>query len=175
METEITYPMKCKTLRKKILSYADGELSAYQNATIQNHLNDCADCRKQVDRLSHLFDGADEVNRIAPSPFLWTRLSVRIDAYESHRNYFSTIRERMLKYAMSIGVLLIFSIGIGTGIFLGSFPESQISDIVEREIIQPADEQFIQSSYINTFENLPPKSLGAIYMALSPENKERKK
>ena len=170
---EMIDKMKCNILRKKLLAYSDGELSPRQSTAIRNHLNHCPDCKKQFEMLSNIFNSADGFKRTVTPHSLWTKLSSKIEEYESRRNHFSAFWEIMQRYAVSLGILVIFGIGIFAGIFLGSFPDSKSSDAAGMEPALSARAQFIQSSFLETFNDLPPRSIGGIYKALALENNER--
>lgn len=159
--------MKCKKVRKKLVLFLDGELSEKQRIEIQNHLNSCPDCLKQVDVLLKIWDVSGELERIEPSPYLWNNLSLRIAEYESSKNLFSTFFETIARYAVPATAVVIFLIGIFTGIYLGSFPNSQKPKDSSLNSDVTAKEKFMRSSYLDSFDDLPPESIGGIYITLA--------
>lgn len=161
--------MKCKKLRKKLILFLEGELSEKQRIEIQNHLNGCPSCLKQVELLSKVWEGAGELERIEPSPYLWNKLSLRIAEYENSQNLFSAFFEKIARYAIPATTTLIFLIGIIVGIYLGSFSNSQNAKASRINSVDAAREKFVKSSYLDSFDDLPPESIGRIYITLASE------
>ena len=161
--------MKCKKVRKKLLIFLDEELSERQRIEIQNHLNGCPGCLKQVGVLSKLWTVAGELERIEPSPYLWNNLSLRIAEYESSKNLFSAFFETIDRYAVPATTIVIFLIGIFIGISLGNFPNSQKPKASSLNSDVTAKEKFVKSSYLDSFDDLPPESIGGIYITLESE------
>jgi hypothetical protein len=163
--------MKCNCVRKIVLSHSDEELSERQTAAIQDHLNSCPDCLRQFETLSKFFNSAREFNRIQPSPFLWKKLSSRIDEYESSRNPFTNLLEILPKYATAFAVIVFISLGIYIGIFLGSAPDPQRPYNSRAYSTLAVEDQFVESLYLDIFDDLPPESLGGIFITLTSEKK----
>ena len=161
--------MKCKKVRKKLLIFIDGELSEKHRIEIQNHLNGCPDCLKQVNVLSKIWDIAGELERTEPSPYLWNKLSLRIAEYESSHNLFSALFETIARYSVSATAVMTFLIGIFIGIYLGSFPNFQKPKASSLNSDVTAKEKFVKSLHIDSFDDLPPESIGGIYITLASE------
>ena len=166
---EGTNKMKCKKVRKKLLLFLDGDLSEKQRIKIQHHLKGCPGCLKQVDVVSKLWNDAGELERIESSPYLWNRLSLRIAKYESSKNLFSAFFETIARYAVPATAVVILLIGIFSGIYLGSFPNSQQLDASRLNSDITAKERFVRSSYLDSFDDLPPESICGIYNVLTSE------
>ena len=164
--------MKCKKVRKKLLIFLDGELPEKQKIEIRNHLNGCTDCLNQIDVLSKLLDISIKPKRIESSPYLWNKLSLRIAEYESSQNLFSAFFETMARYAVPAAVIVIFLSGIFIGIFLGSFPNSQKSKASSLNSDVTTKEKFVRSSYLDSFDDLPPESIGGILVTLRQKKSE---
>ena len=158
--------MKCKKVRKNFLIFLDRELSDKRSIKIRNHLNGCTDCLKQMQFLSKVWSGEGELERIEASPYLWNKLSQRIAEYEDSRNLFSAFFETIARYAVPATATVVVSVGILIGIYLGSFPNSQNSESSSQSSVVTDKERFAQSSYLDSFADLPPESLGGIYVAL---------
>jgi predicted anti-sigma-YlaC factor YlaD len=160
--------MKCKNVRKKIFSYIDKELSNRESSKIQNHLNECAYCKKQYDILSVIFTGTENYEKAIPSPYLWTRLSSKIEEFEKCKSHFWI---RIPKFAESLVMVVLFLISITIGIFLGNFPNLNNSETTDLKPALTENDKFVRSSYVETFDDLPPQSVGGVYVSLEFEKR----
>lgn len=158
--------MKCKKVQKKLLLFWDNELSSRWTMKIKNHLDRCSECSEHFARLSKIWEFTGDFEQIEPSHYLWNRLSLKTSEYEKNRNIFSDFVEIIGRYAVPISATLIFLIGIVTGIYLGSFSTYQAPDSSTQETALTPNEQFVKSSYLDAFDDLPPESIGGIYIAL---------
>lgn len=165
--------MKCKTLRKKTMSYTDCELSSRQNSKIRDHLQHCEECIRQLEVFSQIFDNALRFNRISASPHTRTKLISRIKEYENRRNRFSDIRELFPKYTTAFGLVGLVAVGICFGIFLGNYSTSPLPGSTGFESTLPVEERYVQSSYLSAFDDLPSQSIGGIYITLDDKNSQR--
>ena len=163
--------MKCSRVRKVLLSHADEELPARRRKAVQEHLKNCEDCFRQYEMLSNIFSDAREFERVQHSPFLWTKLSSRIEEYESSRNPFTRFMEFFPRYAMTFAIVAFISLGIVTGIFLGSTPDSQRRYDPGSNSNLTAEDQFVESLCLDVFDDLPPESLGGIFVTMTSEKK----
>ena len=158
--------MKCDKVRKKLLIFLDGELPEKQKVEIQNHLNGCPGCLKQVEVLLKIWDVAEGLERIEPSPYLWNKLSLRVVEYESSQNLFSAFFRTISRYTVPATVVVIFLIGILAGIYLGSSTNFQKIKTSNISSVATAREKFVRSSYLDIFDDMPAESIGGIYIAL---------
>ena len=65
---------------------------------------------------------------------------------------------------------LLFLIGVFTGIYLGTFPNSQKSNTSRMKPMISAREEFIRSNYLDSLDDMPSDSIGRIYITLVPNN-----
>ena len=72
--------MKHKEIQKKLLRYLDDELPQEERSEIQNHLERCEQCRQDIDLLSGAWNLSQPIKRSQPSPFLWNKISARLDS-----------------------------------------------------------------------------------------------
>ncbi len=70
--------MRHKTIQKLLSGYLDGELTPANRETVENHLAQCASCRRYVERLKLLLDQPDltAFPRLTPDPFLPGKIRV---------------------------------------------------------------------------------------------------
>lgn len=161
--------MKCKKVKKRLLIFIDGDLSEKHRIKIQNHLNGCPDCLKQLNVLSKIWDVTGELEKIEPSPYLWNKLSLRIVEYENNQNIFSAFFETIVRYAVPATAVITLFIGIFAGILLGSIPNSQKLETSSLKSEVSAREKFVKSFYLDSFDDLPQESIGGIYITIASE------
>ena len=163
--------MKCKHVRKNFLLLLDAELSIRKQKKFQHHLEDCSSCRQQLAQAKNLYSVIDKLSEPSPPPFLWTRVSAVIHKFESSRTPLTTLIDRLPKLAASFSMILLFSAGIGAGIFLGSTPGTfpVINTAVES---LSSDEYFVQASGLDTFDALAPQSISSVYAVFTFNTKQ---
>ena len=93
-----------------------------------------------------------ELEGIEPSLYLWDNLLKRISSTKS------LIRKRTFHILAPITATIILIVGILTGIYLGKTLYSESKSFVQKENIELL--------YLNTFNDLPPDSIGGIYTSL---------
>jgi len=111
--------MKHKNIQKKLLRYIDAELPENERQEIETHLKQCEQCRKDVELLSGTWYLSQQVKVAHPSPFLWEKISNRLDV-ETQKNYLiyraaSFIREMAQPALTAAAVILALFIGIQIG------------------------------------------------------------
>jgi len=74
--------MLCRTVKKFLSSYLDGELVLSQKERIEKHLSECADCRKELESLKGVVSSVSALGSslftIEPSPEILSRVRDRI-------------------------------------------------------------------------------------------------
>ncbi len=71
--------MKHKEIQKKLLRYIDAELPQEERKEIQLHLEQCEQCRKDVELLYGVWNISQSIERMQPSPFLWNKISAQLE------------------------------------------------------------------------------------------------
>lgn len=66
--------MVCSDVVLKLSEYVDGELSQSDMALVDDHLNDCSDCRSEVSQLRALSQAVAAMPEITPPAFLLARI-----------------------------------------------------------------------------------------------------
>jgi len=70
--------MNCNEVRNRLGALLDDELAPEARTALDRHLQGCAGCRAELDRLARLDAELDLVPRIEPNPFFLTRLRQRV-------------------------------------------------------------------------------------------------
>ena len=68
--------MTCWTIRKRLPGYLDGALATREHKPISEHLDFCADCRRELERYRKLSQLMGRVERVAPPADLAVRIRV---------------------------------------------------------------------------------------------------
>ena len=155
--------MKHKEIRKKLLRYIDLELSEKERAEIQLHLERCEQCREDFQLLSGAWKLSQPIKRAQPSPFLWNKISARLDEKVQRGQLIHKavlfIRQTARPALTAAIVLLGFFIGIklGNRLFMENLSSWQTSEVS----IQSQSEFGLEN-----FRVLPSSSLGSELAAL---------
>ena len=159
--------MNHKQTEEKLLIYIDGDLSTRDMAAVQEHLEQCSSCKKYLDLLSEVWKAEADVKCENPSPFLWTRLEARIDEYERNQNLFTDFFKRLIRLALPAVTLSILVGGILLGVYLGNIPASGNTQKADVQSSPQERERFFNSIYLDSFRDLPPESVGGVYITLA--------
>lgn len=72
--------MNCDEVKNLMSAYFDGELSDEVREQVQQHVEGCADCRKELDGFSRLSQLASSATVSPPSAELWKRIESGLDS-----------------------------------------------------------------------------------------------
>lgn len=149
--------MRCSKAEKYLSPYIDGELGAKQVALLESHLAQCGRCSREfgeIKRLRSLFSQAERFS--APSGFraeVMERVSGKPAKGFSLFPVFTRFAEAV------VIVLAITAGGIMGGMLINSLSPHH------------KGEQVVASLSLETFEALPPDSLGRAYLAMTEERR----
>ncbi|NOY60725.1 MAG: zf-HC2 domain-containing protein [Calditrichaeota bacterium] len=161
--------MEHKEIRKKLLSYIDNELPPDEIAEIQLHLEQCAQCRKDIQLLSGVWNLPQSKRQMQPSPFLWNKISAQLEEKrqtgQSIHKVTKFIRQ-MAKPALTAAVIII---GVFIGIKIGHrMSRAQLSSQQITIISVQSQDEF----GLENFRILPSSSLAgelAVFMDFENE------
>lgn len=157
--------MKCKKVEKNLAAFLEKELPMKMQSEIKNHLKECSQCSHLVTGLTQFWKSFDATERIEPSPYFWNKLSLKIAQQVERRYSFQEIFERGFRVLVPIAGTIILVIGLVVGNYLGRSLYSTSLKTAERETAI-LEENFIKSLHLSTFDDLPPESVGRIYLSL---------
>lgn len=158
--------MHCKQIRKRLLLYLDDELPPAQREVVQRHLASCAHCAEHHKQLEKIWRNPVACETIEPSPWLWSRIVARLSDTRDGWAPLSELRRWIADHAVPIAATAMIVIGILTGIFLGSMPQTARRSTSTATAMANARTDFIKTSYLDAFDDLPPSSIGGAYLAL---------
>ena len=99
--------MSCTDFRRRFDAYLDRELDTTDRAAVEQHLEDCRDCRREIEAQQSVIDAAHALEKtLTPSRDLWPAIERRIEAGRS------TSQTGWLQWAAAAIALLVLSIPI---------------------------------------------------------------
>ena len=161
--------MKCSKVTKKLLSFLDKELSEKESSVIQEHLNHCPNCSRRANALAEFYSPSENLETVNSPAFLWEKVYQKITDYENNHHPLTQFFETVPRYATAVAMIVIFFMAVLTGIYLGSNPNFQNSETLTVTTEISAEEEFINATYINSFDDIPSESVGGVYLTLKAE------
>lgn len=109
--------MKCRTARKWISEYIDGDLNAAQKVSLDKHCARCEDCEKLMRDFQKISSRAKDLAPLSPSESTWAKIQEKMTAQEQRvwtlapqkQSRFSRPR---LSTVLSAAILLIVVVGL---------------------------------------------------------------
>jgi hypothetical protein len=147
-------------IQEKLLLYLDGNLSNEEMQQIREHLSTCSVCAEQYDALASVWLSERRLEKIKPSPFVWTRLQTLIKEYEQTPVFVWDLKKIFGGISLRPIPALAVIVAIVVGIYLGSPRESQ--KYKPAQLVSAADELGLDQ-----FEIIPPGSLGSTLINIS--------
>ena len=148
--------MKHDKFQLNLLHLLDGELPAAQAAEMERHLSECPDCVRKLAAVRQVWKAACEAGRVEPPPFLHARIAARVREYETNRHFVSGLTGFLSRLAQRGALVFLVAGAVGVGIYLGR----SASD-------NPRNSAQAGLSYLDIFYDLPPQSLGGVYITLA--------
>jgi hypothetical protein len=110
--------MKHKTIQKRLLRFLDNELPENEFRLIKSHLATCNTCRNHLQQLTAIWQVARPIPRISPPPFVWTRLSHRLEN-EKRVDFWKRVARHLWPYARPAVAVTTILVTILVGIEFG--------------------------------------------------------
>jgi len=111
--------MKHKTVKRKLLRYLDNDLPEGEFKAVRQHLSTCPECSNYLQQLEKIWFTEQPVTPIEVPPFLWTRLSVRLES-KSQSPITKRVTTTMSQFISKAWVPAAIVITIFSGILFGS-------------------------------------------------------
>lgn len=162
--------MKCRNVQKRLSAYQDGELKVKGQDRIKAHLIDCPECRKQYERLLHIWDALDNLPDIQPRPEFILRVRKRISGTDKKR-FFPRLRPIFQIFPSPLAMVTLLLVGLVLGIYLGNVLfEEGLSTFQGR---QPRyAQEHVSLASIRTFDMVPPETLAHGYLKMASYQEE---
>lgn len=88
--------MTCKQIRRKLPGYLDGALSAAERAPLGGHLEQCPDCRRELERYRRLSSLVARAERPAPPADLALRIRIVVSRARNRPGWGRRVWDRSL-------------------------------------------------------------------------------
>lgn len=149
--------MRCSKSRKYLSPYIDGELKADEIARIKSHISMCDRCSREFSELERLHSLFGQTACFSAPQGFHAKVMERLNCQSVKRFSLFPVFTR---FAEAAAVIVAITAGIMTGGLLinGFIPHHR-------------GEQVAASFPLETFEALPPDSLGKAYLAVTEEKR----
>jgi hypothetical protein len=155
-------------IQEKLLLYLDGNLPDKEVQQIREHLSSCSDCAEQNKVLASVWQSESRLEKVTPSPFLWTRLQASIKEYEQTPVFVSDLKIIFQGIALRPIPALAVIAAIVFGIYLGTPREPQRYEHTQSvsQLVGAPDELGLDQ-----FDVIPPGALGSTLVNNSKRQK----
>ena len=157
--------MDHRFLKDRILLYLDGELPAQEDQQCRDHLNGCRQCRQLLETFTSVWQNENEAPVSVASARLKARIDTAIGGQEIPLSIQVPFKERLAYIVRPVLMVATLVIGILVGSYLGQIsttPRIEDAPIASNEI-----EQELVLPYMESFQDLPPESVGRVYMMVT--------
>lgn len=154
--------MNHEKIKKKLLLYIDGDLPESEMSLMREHINICPDCKETLRKLSGVWNMDNNIEHIAPSPYLWTKLESKINNLEQNENYSLKELTRSFLRPVLIGVIFFMIIALGymqgnsisnsTDINMDSVYKEKIADIFYLDKLDRFSSEYMTVAYNENLE-----------------------
>jgi predicted anti-sigma-YlaC factor YlaD len=147
--------MKCSEIRIKLSAYLDGEVTDQEKKTLSDHLDNCLDCRNELQALHSVRDGLQVIDNMEVPLYFFTRLKQRIVDQEEHMPFIERIRQFALPGFAVVLTLLALVLG-------NTMARTIYKGVAEPELTTETANVF----GIEAFDDYPEGSVSSIYSEL---------
>lgn len=149
--------MRCSQAGKYFSPYLDGELGTTDAARLEAHLAHCDRCSGKLDEIRRLHGLFMQVERFSAPPGFSARVMETADAHPVKGFSFFPVFARFVE----AGVFLLV---ITAGIMSGGMLMNALAP-------HHKSTQVVSSLSLETFEAVPPDSMGSAYLAMTEEGR----
>lgn len=160
--------MSHRHIQHQLILYLDGELADSDMTQIRTHLEQCPSCRRHLESIACLWRQKPE--RVPAPPYLWTRVEARIKEKTRPQPIGFKVLGRLAWLSRPAIMLATLVVGILIGAYLGNLPSSS-SDTANAQTTVQDNEGVLNASYLESFNDMPPGSVGQAYMLLASESR----
>jgi len=146
--------MRCSRAGKYLSSYIDGELQAYDRVLLESHLAQCSGCARKLEELRRVHSLFVDAERFSAPRGFSAEVINKVSAQPLRG--FSLI-PFFARFAEVAAVLLAITAGTMSG------------SILTNALTPYQRESVVASLSLETFETMPPDSLGSAYLNLLEE------
>jgi len=147
--------MRCSKAGKYLSSHIDGELEAYERALLESHLVQCRMCARKLEELTRVHSLFADAERFSAPQGFSAEVMAKVSA-QPPRGF--ALIPFFTRFAEVAAVLLAITAGIMSG-----------SILTNALALHHRGEIVVASLSLETFEALPPDSLGRAYISMTEE------
>ncbi|MBC8438597.1 MAG: zf-HC2 domain-containing protein [Deltaproteobacteria bacterium] len=149
---------RCKDIRKKISAFQDGEVNQAQKESIEIHLQNCRECKKEFEAMMLTYQSIDKLPQIEHGPMFTQQVMAGINKTSWLDRFLNNIlRPLPVPAAMTAMVM----IGLLSGALLGNLViQDQLNPLELSFPWNSPDQEIIVSSLsLDSFNAVPPGSI----------------
>ena len=157
--------MDHRFLKTRMFLYLDGNLSDQEYQQCRGHVNECAQCCQQLEALASVWQAEADEPVVVPSVRLKARLESTIRGKAIPQPIQTPFMERLAFVTRPALMMATLIIGVLIGTYLG-----RISTTLPAEAAPIASNEMeneLAAPYIESFQDLPPESVGRAYMMVT--------
>ena len=108
--------MDCRRIRENLLEYQHDRLPEGLAIEVRHHLEDCLECRTNLESLKLVDAELDRFGETSPSPYFDQKLNVCIDEFSRQSWYSSLFQLLKQPYVLSFAFLFLATVSLWIGI-----------------------------------------------------------
>ncbi len=141
--------MDCELIRDQLIEYLDGDLSPEQARFVEEHIEECPECRSEIDAFAGVRELLLDDGYVEPSPFYWTRFNARLMQRLHRPSLFSwhpAATPRLVPIAIASVLFVVgFTVGAGQLLGLGGTDDANVADGGSDSVISLTSRQHVMS------------------------------
>jgi predicted anti-sigma-YlaC factor YlaD len=143
--------MKNVHVIKSYQAWDDGRVTPEERRTIQQHLEECAECRRYYENMSLLLEKPDPslLPRLEPDPFLPTRIRAEVEGKKTRH-----ARRRAAGWARLSAAGAMVVVAATLGVYLGTGLSTGTQSVDDTEMINAYYQAFSPTSIVDDWASL---------------------
>lgn len=155
--------MECKKVKAKLSAFMDNELKDNKRLKIEQHLTDCPLCMQEAKLLAQTWSALDVWERMEVPHNFETRFWQRVREREEKKLSIQKLIRSIVRIPVPAAAVIILVTGLILGDYLGNILYPKETKLSADKVIALGKNDIL---YLDTFDDLPPESVGNVYMSL---------
>ena len=165
--------MECKKVKEKLSASIDNELKDNDRQKIEQHLANCPLCRQEARFLSLAWNALEVWEKIEIPDNFEVRFWQRVREREPKKLPIKRLIRRIVEISVPAAAVIILVMGLILGNYLGNYLGNILYPIETKlsnnKVISLEKKDIL---YLDNFDDLPPESVGNVYISLVSQKKE---
>lgn len=149
--------MECKRVKENLSAFIDNELEGKKRLEIEEHLADCPVCNQEAKLLTQAWNALEVWEKIKASDSFEVRFWQRVREREQRQFLPQRLFRKIIQIPVPVAAAIVLVIGLLLGNYLGNI-------LYPKET--KASKEKINFLYLDNFKDLPPESIGGVYISL---------